>query len=108
MSVAMSDSDDQFDAHSTCASVKDLRDLTKKVDRVIQLLTESTDGKQSVMERIRRQDDDIASIKRQQRQSLLDHCVRQAAGTATSLVVAMVFLLLGKGIIVEVFAKGAH
>lgn len=106
MSQVLDDSAEDLPAHEGCASAEEVRLLGRKIDRVLQILTESTDSRKSVMERIRLHDDEIASLKRQQRQSILDHCIRQGAGTATSLLVGLAFLLLGRGFIAEIFTKG--
>lgn len=107
MSQVLDDSAEDLPAHEGCASAEEVRKLGRKMDRVLQILTESTDSRISLMERMRQFDTSLAEVTRQQRLGLLDHVIRQAAGTTTTIIVSGVLLLVFKGFIFEIIAK-AH
>ena len=104
---SLDESSEDLEIHEGCASAEEVRRLGRKIDRVLQILTESTDSRVSLMERMRQYDTALAEIIRQQRLGLLDHIIRQAAGTTVTILVSGVLLLVFKGFLLEIIAK-AH
>jgi len=91
-----------------CPFSATVKEQSSKIDRILALLTDSSAGDGSIVEKVRQHTNQINDITRRQNLGILDHCLRQGAGTATSLIVTAIFLLLFRGFIAEIIVKGAH